>query len=209
MASSNRGADVMTQAKVRFANFEEYLSWSDDPENYMEGRYELIDGELTQLPPESPENNFIANNLQFLLVALKVASLRLVRIHSLELQVPVLQLKDAANRYPDLVVLRPEHLDLMGRRLTITIDMPPPRLIVEVVSPGKSNRDRDYINKRAQYAAIDVPEYWLIDPKDQTVTVLGLQGNDYREVGTFRGDDAIISPGFPELTLTAKQVFSD
>jgi Uma2 family endonuclease len=198
----------MTQAKVKFASFEEYLTWSDDPENDMEGRYELIDGELTQLPPESPENNFIANNLQFLLVALKIVSLRLVRIHCLELQVPALQLKDAANRYPDLVILRPEHLDLMGRRLTITLDMPPPRLVAEVVSPGKSNRDRDYINKRAQYAAIDVPEYWLIDPKTQTVTVLELQGDDYREVGTFGGDDRIISPSFPELTLTAEQVLS-
>jgi Uma2 family endonuclease len=187
------------RAKVKFASFEEYLTWSDDPENYMEGRYELVNGELTQLPPESPENDFIANNLQFLLVALKVAPLRLIRIHSLELQVPVLQLKDTANRYPDLVVLRPEHLDLMGRRLTITIDMPPPQLVAEVVSPGKSNRvllrryrkGRDYINKRAQYAArcfadtarVDVPEYWLVDPKNQTVTVLEVQGNDYREVG--------------------------
>jgi Uma2 family endonuclease len=198
----------MTQAKVRFANFEEYLTWSDDPENYMEGRYELVDGELTQLPPESPENDFIANNLQFLLVALKVASLRLIRIHSLELQVPVLQLKDATNRYPDLVVLRPEHLDLMERRLTITLDMPPPRLIAEVVSPGKANHDRDYINKRSQYAAIGVPEYWLIDPKAQTVTVLELQDDEYREVGVFKGDDRIPSPSFPELTLTAEQVFS-
>jgi Uma2 family endonuclease len=196
----------MTQAKVRFNNFEEYLTWSNDPENDMESRYELIAGELMQLPPESPENNFIANHLQFLLVALKVISLRLVRIHSLELQVPVLQFKDAANRYPDLVVLRPEHLDLMGRRLTITLDMPPPRLIAEVVSPGKSNHDRDLINKRAQYAAIDVPEYWLIDPKARTLTVLELREDDYQEVGTFGGNDRIISPTFPELNLTTAQI---
>ncbi len=103
--------------------------------------------------------NWIANYLQFLLAAAKVSPLRLIRIHSLELQVPVLQPNDAANRYPDLVLLRPEHLDLMKRRLTITLDMPPPRLIAEVVSPGTTNRDRDYIYKRAQYAAVSVPEY--------------------------------------------------
>jgi Uma2 family endonuclease len=201
----------MTQAKVRFNSFEEYLTWSDDPENNdpenaIERRYELIAGELMQLPPESPEHNFIANHLQFLLVALNVVSLRLVRIHSLELQVPVLQLKDAANRYPDLVVLRPEHLDLMGRRLTITLDMPPPRLVAEVVGPGKSNYDRDFINKRAQYAAIDVPEYWQIDPQTRSVMVLELRENDYQEVGTFEGDDAIVSPIFPELNLTVAQI---
>jgi Uma2 family endonuclease len=197
----------MTQAKVRFANFEEYLIWSDDPENYLEGRYELINGELFELPPESPENDFFALNLRDFLI--KIVRRQLARVHTCEIQVPVLQPKDAANRFPDLVVLRPEHLDLMGRRLTITIDMPPPQLVMEVVSPGKSNRDRDYINKRAQYAAIDVPEYWLVDPKNQTVMVLELQGDDYQEIGTFGGDDRIISPSFPELTLTAKQVFSD
>jgi Uma2 family endonuclease len=129
--------------------------------------------------------------------------------------VPILQPKDAANRYPDLVVLRPEHLDLMGRRLTITLDMPPPLLIVEVVSPGKNNhallcryrKGRDYIHKRSQYAAIGVPEYWLVDPQSQAIGVLKLQDNDYLEVGQFRGNDSIVSPSFPALTLTVAQIF--
>ncbi|MGC8712145.1 MAG: Uma2 family endonuclease [Leptodesmis sp.] len=61
--------------------------------------------------------------------------------------------------------------------------MPPPRLIVEVVSPGKTNRDRDYIHKRSQYAAIGVPEYWLVDSVAQTVMVLSLQGEEYQDRG--------------------------
>ena len=191
----------MTQAKPRFATFEEYLSYSED----LDGRFQLIDGELVELPPESPENDFFALNLRDLLI--QIVRSRLVRVHTCEIQVPVLQPRDAANRYPDLVFLRPEHLDLMGSRLTITLDMPPPQLIAEVISPGKTNRDRDYIHKRSQYAAIGVPEYWLIDPSTQTVAVLGLQGDDYQEVGTFRDSDRIVSPTFPELILTANQVF--
>ena len=66
----------MTQARVRFSNFEEYLSYSD--KTPLEGRYLLIDGELVELPPESEPNNWIANHLQFLLVAAKVAPLRLI-----------------------------------------------------------------------------------------------------------------------------------
>jgi Uma2 family endonuclease len=196
---------VMTQAKLRFATFEEYLSYSDDPENSLEGRFELIYGELIELPPESPENDFFALNLRdfFIQIALR----QLVRVHTCEVQVPVLQPKDAANRYPDLVILRPEHLELMERRLTITLDMPPPQLVVEVVSPGKTNRDRDYINKRSQYATIGVPEYWLVDPKAQTVMVLELEGDDYREIGTFQGITPIVSPTLPALTLSAEQVF--
>jgi Uma2 family endonuclease len=195
----------MTQAKAKFTTFEEYLSYSDEID--MEGRYELVNGALVELPPESEPNNWIANYLQFLLAAAKVVPLRLIRIHSLELQVPVLQPTDAANRFPDLVILRQEHLELTKRRLTITLDMPPPRLIAEVVSPGNTNRDRDYIHKRAQYSAIAIPEYWLIDPLAQTVTVLTLKGDDYQEVGVFGNDEAIASIELPELELNVGQLF--
>lgn len=89
----------MTQAKVKFESFEEYLTYSSQME--LEGRYELIEGELVELPPESEPNAWIANYLQFLLVDAKVTALRLIKIHALELQVPVLRVEDAANRYPD------------------------------------------------------------------------------------------------------------
>jgi Uma2 family endonuclease len=193
----------MTQSRQRFATFEAYLSTRDD----REGRFLLIDGELFELPPESPENDFVANYLMVLFLEAGVVPLQLIRVHTCEVQVPILQLKDAANRYPDLVVLRPEHLDLMGRRLTITLDMPPPRIVVEVVSPGQANRNRDYINKRAQYAAIGVPEYWLIDSDAQTVMVLHLRKGNYCEVGTFCGNAGIASPTFPALVLTAERIF--
>jgi Uma2 family endonuclease len=195
----------MTQAKVKLASFEEYLAYSN--ETPLEGRFELVRGELVELPPESEPNNWLANYLQFLLVAANVAPLRLIKIHALELQVPVLQPNDAANRYPDLVVLCPEHLELTQRRLTITRDMPPPRLVVEIVSPGKTNRDRDYVSKRAQYAALRVPEYWLVDPAAQTVMVLSLAGETYQEVGVFGLQRAIASVEFPDLTLKASQIF--
>jgi Uma2 family endonuclease len=85
--------------------------------------------------------------------------------------------------------------------------MAPPQLIVEIVSPGKTNRDRDYIRKRAQYAAIGVPECWLVDPVAQTVMVLSLEENAYREVGVFSQQQFIVSVEFAELELTAKQLF--
>jgi Uma2 family endonuclease len=195
----------MTQARVKLTTFEEYLSYSDEVS--MEGRYELINGELVELSPESEPNNWIADNLQFLFAIANVVSLRLLKTHACEIQVPVLKPKDAANRYPDFVVLRPEHLELTQRRLTITLDMPSPRLIAEVVSPGKTNRDRDYIHKRAQYAAIAVPEYWLLEPVAQTVMVLTLDGESYREVGVFCRDVAIASVEFTSLALTVGQIF--
>jgi Uma2 family endonuclease len=194
----------MTQAKHRFSSFEDYLSYREAEQDNV--RCELVEGELIELAPESPQNNFVARRLLFFLASHDIIPLELLVNHACEVQVPVLQPKDAANRFPDLVVLRPEHLDLMGNRLTITSLMPPPQLIVEVVSPGKTNRDRDYINKRSQYAAIAVPEYWLIDPIAGTVLVLQLQGNGYETIGLFSGDDAIASPLLPNGVLSVDRI---
>lgn len=197
---------IMTQSKLKFASFEEYLAWSDDPKNHREGRFEWVNGELVDVPPESEINNWIARCLMLAIAKSGRISPRLIVIHSLELQVPILRSGDSANRYPDLVILRSEHLALTQKRLTITLDMPPPRLVAEVLSPGKQNRERDLVRKRDQYAVRDIPEYWLIDPEAQTVTVLQLQDGAYVEVSVAPGSRAIASPEFPELQLTTEQV---
>ncbi|GAB4149807.1 MAG: Uma2 family endonuclease [Cyanobacteria bacterium J069] len=197
----------MAVAKPGKLTFEEYLRIQDELEQTQpDQRYELIDGALVELPPESELNNWIANHLFLLFVAAQVVNPRLIRTHACEIQVPVLLPKDAANRYPDLVILRDEHLALTQARLTITREMPPPRLIAEVVSPGRANRERDYDRKRNQYAAIAIPEYWLIDPELQSVTVLKLDGTTYQDVGIFREQDCILSPEFGALNLTAAQI---
>jgi Uma2 family endonuclease len=197
----------MTQARLKFASFADYLAWSDDPDNYREGRFELVDGELVEVPPESEPNNWIARCLMFALANSGQIPLRQIVIHSLELQVPVLKAGDSANRYPDLVVLREEHIALTQKRLTITLDMPPPRLVVEVLSPGKKNRERDLVRKRDQYAARCIPEYWLVDPEVETVTVLVWENGVYSESQTTRGKEVISSNEFPELRLTSDQLF--
>lgn len=192
----------MTQAKPRFSSFEEYLSYDDGTDN----RYELIDGELFELPPESGPNDAIANYLFLVLVQSGIPFLR-VRPGRCEIQVPVLQKKDAANRYPDLVILEDVHLALVEKRLTIKLDMPPPRLVAEVVSPGKMNRERDLIRKRAQYAARGIPEYWVLDPDLGSVAVLILEGGAYTAIA-FQGDEPIQSPILQGLELTANQIFN-
>ena len=188
---------AITQPKL---TFEEYLSYDDGTDN----RYELVDGELIALPPESGRNAWIAFGLAIQLVNL--LGLKRVAHNSCEVQVPVLKPGYAENRYPDLLVLKEEHIELTQKRLTITLKMPPPDLVVEVVSPGKANRERDYIDKREQYAARDIPEYWIVDPQADVVIVLRLDAGSYVEVGQFQGSEAIASVGFLELELTAEQV---
>ncbi|MBD2728178.1 Uma2 family endonuclease [Nostoc sp. FACHB-892] len=186
--------------------FEQYLQIDDGTEN----RYELVDGRLIELPPESEPNTSLANYLFLLLVSAGMP-FRRVQPHACELQVPVLEAGDPANRYPDLVILREEHLELTRTRLTITFDVLPPHLVVEVVSPGQSNRDRDYVRKRKQYAARGVLEYWLIDPEEQAITILQLSEGSYCQAGRFTGSTQIKSLELErlgiQLQLTSEQIF--
>jgi Uma2 family endonuclease len=85
----------------------------------------------------------------------------------------------------------------------ITYDMPPPRLVVEVVSPGQS--DRDYRFKRTEYAARQIPEYWIVDSISATIIVLHWVNGLYEEQ-VFTGTAAIASPELGKLTLTVNQV---
>lgn len=191
----------MTQAKPRFNTFEEYLSYDDG----TDARYELVDGVLVEMGSETRLNEKIA--LRLLNQLLQVVSIDLIARGT---QIAV-QSRTVTARNPDLMILTEELDFLLSQRSQslVTFDMPPPMLIVEVVSPGEpgsQNYDRDYIEKRAEYAARGIPEYWLIDPTREVVLVLYLEQEQYREVGQFRNDDRISSPTFPKLTLTAQQI---
>ena len=188
----------MTFTKARFASFEEYLT--ADVSDLPEERCEYWDGELVPVMTESPENDDIANYIFFLLLQMGVYR-KLIRPHSCEIEV----IGKPKTRFPDLTVLDNVHLLLMAKSNRVTRKMPPPRLVVEVVSPGdesKSNYKRDYQDKRDQYAAIGIPEYWLVDPEREWVMVGTLVSSAYEFV-TFRSNDAIVSLTFPELKLTA------
>lgn len=187
---------VKIPTKLTFA---EYLEYEDGTDNH----YELVNGELVKVPPESELNGWIATWLRDEFV--QFIKRRLVRVNAYEIQV----LGNTQNRYPDLVVLRNEHLELTKKRQTITLEMPPPQLVAEVVSPYKNYNDenyrRDYVDKVEQYQARGIPEYWIIDPQQELVTVLLLKDGSY-EKQEFRGDERIISEIFPELGLSAAQV---
>jgi len=192
----------MNQTKTQFKNIENFLAL--DLGDLPEGRCEYVDGELVELMPEGEENDWIANYLFYLLVQANITQPKLIRPGRCEVEVP----GTPQTRFPDLVILTEEHPGLTKRRLTITHTMPAPRLVVEVISPGKKNRERDTVDKRQQYAERGIPEYWLIDPENQSITVLKVVDEQYTEHGIFRGDDRIDSPTFGLLQLTAAQILN-
>jgi Uma2 family endonuclease len=87
--------------------------------------------------------------------------------------------------------------------------------VVEVVS---TNWRVDYLTKVKDYEEIGISEYWIVDylglggrrfignPKQPTILIHELIEGEY-QVTSFQGDARIVSPTFPELVLTANQVF--
>ncbi len=189
----------MIQIKPRFKSFEEYLAY-DDGTNKL---YELFNGELIEVPPESGQNVQIATFLLIHFAAL--IGYRRVRGHGLELEVN----GEPRNRYPDLTILREEHIEQLAKRNTVRLTMSPPLLVVEVVSPGELQRDRDYVAKRIQYQDCGIPEYWIIDPNTQTILILELSENTYQQVGSFSDKSQLLSLQFSTLDLTPAQIFEN
>ena len=195
----------MTFTSVRYKTYAEYL-YSDLS---SEGNYRLLsNGEVVELPPEDEENICIATGLLFALGQI-VKPQRLVRAGKTEIQVRPFG-DNRVNRLPDVMVLRPEHIELMKivKKSTVLFDMPAPAFVAEVVSlggKGSANYRRDYEWKRQQYQELEIPEYWIIDRHRQQVIVLILRNGVYAEQ-LYKGNQIIHSEAFPEINLSAAQI---
>ena len=105
-------------------------------------------------------------------------------------------------------MIREEHLPLLKKRNTIRLSMAPPILVMEIVSPGDLQRDRNYIAKRSQYQDLGIPAYWIIDPQAESLLVLELIDTTYAEANTFKGNDLLRSPQFGALNITVAQLLA-
>jgi Uma2 family endonuclease len=180
----------------RFESFEDYLNYTDNNDRL----YELFNGELIEVPPESGFNIGIATNL--LIHFAQIFGHLRVRGHGLELEVN----GEPRNRYPDLTIIRAEHIEQLRSRNTVRLSMAPPDLLIEVVSPGDLQRDRDYIAKRMQYQDREIPVYWIVDPQVREIMVLTLTPTGYQEQ-VYRGSDKL---QFQDtiLNLSADEILS-
>ena len=188
----------MAQAKILDKQFtaEEYLSYDDGTDT----RYELVNGKLVEMPPESNLNARIAMFLleQFLKLV------PFTRLCHKDAEIEVASVR-ASFRIPDLMVLSKAGAAALidSSRNTITLEMPPPLLVIEVVSPDDPARDYRY--KRSEYAVRGIPEYWIVDPEQKKVTILTLVEGFYDET-VFEGEQQIISSTFPNFTLQSNQI---
>lgn len=180
-------------------NLDDYLAMEHEPDRRP---FEIEDGIIREMSPESELNRRIAIMLLLFFARLGISGDRLTQKTEI-----VVKSQRVTTREPDFMVLSEElAIALQGAPSSIiTEDLPRPDLVVEVVSPGKENRDRDYRYKRMEYAVCRIPEYWIVDPEEQKVSVLQWMDGAYDSV-EFTGEMAIASPKFGELELRVDQI---
>ncbi|MEO1590603.1 MAG: Uma2 family endonuclease [Cyanobacteria bacterium J06632_22] len=188
----------MTATTAKPMTLAEYLNFYDGTDT----RYELIDGQPVAMSTESDLNDRIALFLQFCLLQAGIP------FYCLSMKTLIAVSGRLANaRQPDLTVLSEESAAALkgAKHRLITHDMPPPMLVVEVVSPKQG--DRDYRHKRTEYAGRHIQEYWIVDPILQKVTVMEWVDGLYQEQ-CYENGQLLASNLFPDLQLTAEQILA-
>jgi Uma2 family endonuclease len=199
----------MIQAIPKHVTFDEFIAWYPD-----DGRYELIDGQVIEMQPTGKHEEvteFISRQL-----ILETSRLRL------PYRFPTRALVKAPSwetgYLPDVLIvdrnaLRSEPLWEKAATITQGTSIP---FVVEVVS---TNWENDYARKVEDYETIGIQEYWIADylglggkryignPKQPTLSVYQLVNGEY-QISQFRENDRIESRTFPQLNLTAQQIFS-
>ena len=111
-----------------------------------------------------------------------------------------LQIRPGKFREPDLLLLLSAADPRRQNRFWLGAD-----LALEVVSEEKPQRD--LVDKRGDYAEGRVPEYWIVNPQTETITVLQLQGDVYQEAGTYRRGESAASTLLAGFSVAVAAVF--
>jgi Uma2 family endonuclease len=110
------------------------------------------------------------------------------------------------SRQPDIAIIQAEDWRRLRQFKKSAILEVPALLVVEVVSPGEDNENRDYVKKMTEYEEFGIAEYWIIDPLIEQVMINFLMNGSYQNT-IFTGQQRIISQLFPDLNLTVEQIF--
>ncbi|MCC3467465.1 MAG: Uma2 family endonuclease [Microcoleus sp. PH2017_06_SFM_O_A] len=201
----------MTRQRKPTITFDEFVAWY--PENSVH-KYELHNGVIVEMPLGTGDHSEVTG---FIHSKLAVEIDRRELPYSIPGDCLLKLSRNEAGYQPDVIVLdrtalaneprwKKESIITMGSSV---------RLAVEVVS---TNWQDDYLVKVADYERLGILEYWVVDyaalggrrfignPKQPTISVYQLVDGEY-QISQFRGDDIVESLAFPELKLTAEQIF--
>ncbi|MBC8120855.1 MAG: Uma2 family endonuclease [Gemmatimonadaceae bacterium] len=180
--------------------FEEYLLYQGDPDV----RYELVRGRLVPMATPSGLHTGIC---QFLVHVLQLHLVAMDRPLVVKTDLGV-RTRDDTARIPDVVVCnQPLWQRVCARPGAGVLDLGElPLLVIEVTS---ENQREDYLLKRAEYALVEILEYWIVDPKRARVRVMtNPQGEEGYEHSDFVRGQNIVSTALVGLTISVDQIMS-
>ena len=174
-------------------------AWSDEEYLWLTDRsrrlIEFTDGYVQELPMPTSSHQVILAFLYRLFHGWIGPRRGVVLFSALRLRV-----REGMFREPDLLLLRDRADPRFQDRYWLGAD-----LVVEVVSPDRP--ERDLVDKRMDYAEAGIPEYWIVDPRDETITVLELQADRYVEHGVYHRGGEAASPLLPGFGAVVAEVF--
>lgn len=200
-------APLKTEKKL---TFEQFITQIPDEQ----GRYELVNGEIMRSLPTRRHDD----TADFIIRQFDKEAERLNLNYRISGRI-MIKTKNKygkeQGRHPDITVVDKIAWEAHPTAYSALLDAP--ELVVEVVS---TNWEDDYIDKLEEYQLLGVKEYWIIDylavasrtylgnPKQPTIFVYNLDENNNYQVKSYQDDTPIVSSIFPELKLTAQQVFN-
>ena len=200
----------MLQTLPQITTFQEFVDWL--PEN-SDVRYELHHGNIVEMAQPVGEHEEIKG---FLNVEISFEIKRLGLSYSIPNQVIVRPDDKDSGYFPDVLVINRANLPNESRwkKESILSSGASIPLVIEVVS---TNWRDDYYSKFADYEEMGILEYWIVDyaalggrnfignPKQPTISVCNLVDEEYT-ITKFQNSDRLISPTFPDLTLTVNEI---
>ena len=173
--------------------------WSDEGYLWLTDhgrrRIEFTDGFIEELPLPTDTHQSVLAFLHSLLRAWIRPRGGIVLESGLRVR-----MREGKYREPDLVLLLDRSDHRRQDRFWLGAD-----LVAEVVGPDAP--ERDLVEKRTDYAEAGIPEYWLVDPRDETITVLALDGEAYTEHGVHTRGGAAASDLLEGFSADVSAVF--
>lgn len=202
----------MGQSLTKPVTFEDFIEWYPNTVQH----YELQDGIIVEMPKPTGKHSNVTG---FLIEELILTIIQMGKrgIWTIPRESIVKSSNEKSGYEPDIIVIDQEAIIAEPRWESESIieNAQSVKLIVEVVS---TNWRDDYFKKRADYEEMGIPEYWIVDyaalggrnflgnPKEPMLSVYQLIEGEY-QISKFRGNEAIISPTFPDFNRTAEPIF--
>src|SRR2546430_12890720 len=177
--------------------------------DWSRGRFEIIEGVLTIMPPAYlPHGASLFTLLSIIRSHLKERKITAKLATEVDLVLTAKRIVVA-----DAVVMTPQDQKRQAAAIR-AIPKPkhgqvrivvPPTLIIESVSPDDPDHDRQ--TKRRWYAEFKVPNFWLLDSYKKTLECLTLGGTSYRTAASGQKSEAITAPLFDGITIPLDELW--